>query len=196
MAAAQTRTADGSPHLLPYDFTIHAPVLVEACARVQLGKNVMLTIGAGGSLVADGTEQQPVVIERLDEAPWSTIRTLGGEVQLFYTRIEGGGAVGNSLPDLTGALLLRAPSGITTPTDVARLHYVQILGSEAAGLRIDGAASIWADSADLVISGGASHPISASATMVSAIPEGTYTGNADDRIARTACAGSTRRAAT
>ncbi|MBK8235778.1 MAG: hypothetical protein IPK74_09500 [Deltaproteobacteria bacterium] len=66
---AQVWTADGSPHLLPYDFTIHAPVLVEACARVQLGKNVMLTIGAGGSLVADGTEQQPVVIERLDEAP-------------------------------------------------------------------------------------------------------------------------------
>lgn len=182
---AQVWTADGSPHLLPYDFTIHAPVLVEACARVQLGKNMMLTIGDGGSLVADGNEQQPVVVERLDEAPWSTIRTLGGEVQLFYTRIEGGGAVGNGTADLTGALLLRAPLGVTTPTDVARLHFVQILGSEAAGLRIDGVASISADSADVVISGGASHPISASATMVSAIPEGTYTGNADDRIVLT-----------
>ncbi|HWB75714.1 MAG TPA: hypothetical protein VG755_12185 [Nannocystaceae bacterium] len=183
--AAQVWTADGSPHLVPYDFTIHAPVLIEACARVQLGANVTLTVGENGSIVADGIAEMPIVIERLDDAPWSTIRTLGGEVQLFYTRIEGGGAVGNGLPDLTGALLLRAPSGVTTPTDVARMHFVDIVGSEAAGLRIDGVASIAADSRDVTITEGASHPISASATMVSAIPEGSYTGNADDRIVLT-----------
>lgn len=181
----QVWTADGSPHLVPYDFTIHAPVLIEACARVQLGANVTITVGEGGSIVGDGNSEGPVVIERLDDAPWSTIRTLGGEVQLFYTRIEGGGAVGNGAPDLTGALLLRAPSGATTPTEVARLHFVDIVGSEGAGLRIDGVASISADSSDVVITEGAAHPISASATMVSAIPAGTYTGNADDRIVLT-----------
>lgn len=178
-------TADGSPHLLPYDFTIHASVLIEACATVQIGGGVTITVGDAGSIVTDGHRGGEVVIERLDDEPWSTIRTLGGEVQLFYTRIEGGGAVGNGAPDLTGALLLRAPSGITTPTDVARLHSVEIRGSEAAGLRIDGVASITADSENVTITEGAAHPISASATMVSAIPAGTYTGNADDRIVLT-----------
>src|SRR5262245_21855721 len=81
-------TADGSPHLLPYDFTIHAPVLIEACATVQIGGGVTITIGDNGSVVSDGNEQQRVLIERLDDEPWSTIRTLGGEVQLFYTTFD------------------------------------------------------------------------------------------------------------
>ncbi|MBX7084475.1 MAG: hypothetical protein K1X88_35035 [Nannocystaceae bacterium] len=183
--AAQVWTASGSPHLVPYDFTIHAPVLVEACARVQIGGGVTLTIGDGGSFVTDGFAEQPVVIERLDAEPWTTIRTLGGEVQLFYTTLDGGGAVGNGVPELTGALWLRAPSGTTAVTDVARLHEVEIRGSEAAGLRLDGFASIAADSQGLTITEGASHPISASATVVGAIPEGQYDGNADDRIVLT-----------
>lgn len=183
--AAQVWAASGSPHLIPYDFTIHAPVLVEACARVQIGGGVTLTIGDGGSLVADGNAEQPVVFERLEDEPWTTIRTLGGEVQLFYTTLDGGGAAGNGVPELTGALWLRAPSGTTAITDVARLHEVEIRGSEAAGLRLDGPASIAPDSQGLTITEGASHPLSASATVVGAIPEGQYDGNADDRIVLT-----------
>ncbi len=183
--AAEVWTADGSPHLVPYDFTIHAPVLIEACARVQLGKNLTLTIGEGGSLVADGNADAPVVIERLDPERWSTIRLIGGEAQLFYTVLDGGGAVGNGLPDLTGALFASAPSGATMPTDVLRLHSVEIRDSEAAGLRLDGFGGVTADSEGLTITGGASHPISASATMVGTIPTGTYVGNADDRIVLT-----------
>jgi hypothetical protein len=184
--ADEVWTADGSPHLVPYDFTIHASVVVEPCARVQLGGSLTLTVADDGELVAEGTEAEPIVFERLDPAePWTTIRLLGGNVRLAHAVLDGGGRTGNTVPDLTGALLVAAHSGATAPEENLRVEHVEIRGSQSAGVRLEGLGGFTLDSDDLVITQGAAHPISASATMVGSIPAGDYTGNGDDQIVLT-----------
>lgn len=181
----QVWTADGSPHVVPYDFTIHARVTLEACARVQLGGSLTLTVGDGGELVAEGTAEQPIVIERLEEDRWATIRLLGGTASLAHAVLDGGGRTGNTLPELTGALLVRGREGATTPDGTLRVEHVQIRGSEAAGVRLEGVGAFTTDSDDLIVTDGASYPISAAATVVGTIPAGEYVGNADDQIVLT-----------
>jgi hypothetical protein len=184
--ADEVWTADGSPHLVPYDFTIHASVVVEPCARVQLGGSLMLSVADDGELVAEGTETEPIVFERLDPAePWTAIRLLGGDVRLSHAVLDGGGRTGNTSPDLTGALIVAAHSGATAPEENLHVEHVEIRGSQSAGVRLEGLGGFTVDSEDLVITQGAAHPISASATMVGSIPAGDYTGNADDQIVLT-----------
>jgi len=183
--ADEVWTADGSPHLVPYDFTIHAEVVVEPCAVVQLGESLTLTLGDGGALIAEGEASQPIHFERLGEDRWTAIRLYGGTASFAHAVIDGGGRLGNTLPVLTGALLVRGRSGATAPDGTLAVDHVEITDSEAVGVRLDGFGAFTADSADLTITGGEAQPVSAAATVVGSIPSGSYVGNGDDAIVLT-----------
>jgi hypothetical protein len=178
-------TADGSPHLVPYDFTIHAAVVVEPCAVVQLGESLMLTVADDGSLVAEGELGRPIRFERLGEDRWTSIRLFGGTASFAHAVLDGGGRLGNTWAVLTGALLVRGRAGATAPDGTLAVDHVEITDSEAMGVRLDGFGAFTSDSADLTIEGGAAQPMSASATVVGSIPQGSYVGNGDDTIVLT-----------
>ncbi|MBC8069362.1 MAG: hypothetical protein IAG13_13585 [Deltaproteobacteria bacterium] len=178
-------TADGSPHLVPYDFTIHARVVIEPCARVQLGESLTLTVADGGELVAEGEAALPIVFERLGDERWTAIRLYGGTASFAHAIIDGGGRTGNTETDLTGALLVRGRAGVTAPDGTLAVSHVEIRGAQSPGVRLDGFGGFTADSDALTVTGGDSHPISAAATVVGTIPVGSYSGNGDDRIVLT-----------
>jgi hypothetical protein len=183
--ADEVWTADGSPHLVPYDFTIHAQIVVEPCAVVQLGESLTLTLVEGGELIAEGEADRPIRFERLEEDRWTAIRLLGGTASFAYAVLDGGGRTGNTAADLTGALIVRGRSDATAPDGTLAVNHVEITDSESPGVRLDALGGFTADSDDLTITAGASHPISAAATGVGTIPAGDYTGNVDDQIVLT-----------
>ena len=178
-------TADGSPHLVPYDFTIHARIEIEPCAVVQLGERLTLTVGDGGELVAQGTETLPITFERMGAEPWTAIRLIGGTASFAYALLDGGGRATAATVDLTGALLVNGRSGSAAPEPVLSVSHVEIRGSQSAGVRLESLGAFTDDSEALTITQGAAHPISAAATVVGTIPSGSYTGNGDDQIVLT-----------
>lgn len=178
-------TADGSPHLVPYDFTIHARVEIEPCAVVQLGEQLTLTVGDGGEIVAEGTQTGPVTFERMGAEPWTAIRLIGGTASFAYALLDGGGRATEATVDLTGALLVNGFSGSDVPDPVLAVSHVEIRGSQSAGVRLETLGAFTDDSEALTITGGAAHPISAAATVVGTIPSGSYTGNTSDEIVLT-----------
>jgi hypothetical protein len=183
--ADEVWTADGSPHLVPYDFTIHARVEIEPCAVVQLGERLTLTVGDGGELVAEGTATERITFERMGAEPWTTIRLIGGTASFAHALLDGGGRSTAATVDLTGALLVAGRSGATTPDPTLAVSHVEIRGAQGAGVRLESLGAFTADSEELTITEGAAHPISAAATVLGTIPSGSYTGNADDQIVLT-----------
>lgn len=68
-------TADGSPHILPYDTTIYKTVTIEPCAEVLLAAGRQITVR--GKLLAEGTATKRIHVGAKDAAQaWSNIRTL------------------------------------------------------------------------------------------------------------------------
>lgn len=180
--ADEVWTADGSPHLVPYDFTIHARVEIEPCAVVQLGEQLTLTVGDGGEIVAEGTETLPITFERMGTEPWTSIRLIGGTASFAHALLDGGGRATDATVDITGALYVTGGSGSMAPDPVLAVSNVEIRGSQSAGVRLESLGAFTADSEALTITEGVGHPISAAATMVGSIPSGDYTGNARDSI--------------
>ncbi len=62
VGGAETWTAAASPHVLPFDMSITAPLTIEACAVVRIGGNRMISVRAGGSITTLGMPGQPVRI--------------------------------------------------------------------------------------------------------------------------------------
>lgn len=183
--ADEVWTADGSPHLVPYDFTIHARVEIEPCAVVQLGERLTLTVGDGGEIVAEGTQTEPITFERMGAEPWTAIRLIGGTASFAYALLDGGGRATEATVDLSGALYVAGRSGSAVPDPVLGVSHVEIRGSQSAGVRLETLGAFTDDSEALTITEGAAHPISAAATAVGTIPSGSYTGNGDDQIVLT-----------
>ncbi len=180
----QVWTAAASPHVVVTGFTIRAAVTLEPCAVVRLGPDVTLTVNAGGSIVANGSAERPVVIERQDSArPWSRIQALGGgTLRLTHTRLLGGGAPLNAPLDAAAAIEVRGADQTQPPGEQLHVDNVLIEGSASQGVLLREAGGFSLASTGLVIRGSAHAPIDAWASAAGTIPSGTYTGNARDEI--------------
>jgi hypothetical protein len=179
----ETWTAADSPHLVPFDIEINAQLTLEPCAVVLLAKQSTVTVSAGGSIVADGTADQPVTIGAKDAAaPWASIRALdGGTLSFKYTTLSGGGDPLNAATDLSGALDIRADQSMP-PADVLDVQHVTITGSASQGVYLHESGAFSAASEDLTITQSSGYPIFASANLAGTIPSGDYTGNTVDEI--------------
>lgn len=181
VATAETWTASGSPHLLPFDTSITAAVTIEKCAVVRIGGGKQVSVAAGGSITTQGIAGQPVTIEKKDAAAWVNIRTLnGGRVSFAHTTIDGGGDPLNGIAVLSGALDIAG----TTPVTAGILHadHLTVTGSKSSGITLHDGGGFDATSTDVTISGSAQFAMATFARALDTIPSGTYTGNAIDEI--------------
>lgn len=176
-------TADGSPHILPFDTTIYKKVTVEPCAEVLIADGKTLTVR--GSLVAEGTASKRIHIGGKDAGkPFRTITTVGAgptSIRLAYVTIDGGGSLTNTAIYNTGVLTPQGSSATVTQ-DTLFVDNVTIQGSPTSGIVLSGGAGFAPGSNALTIKGVASHPIVITPRSVGGIPVGTYTGNAKDQI--------------
>ncbi len=181
--ADETWTADGSPHILPYDTTIYKTVTVEPCAEVLIADGHQVTIRGEGKVIAEGTATKRIHIGAKDVGkPFTNIRTLSPSTARFaYTTIDGGGKPASTATYLAGTLEISAD--LSKPTqETLFVDHVTISGSSGNGVVFTGNAGFAQGSNALVIKGSAAHPISILARSVGGIPVGSYTGNAKDQI--------------
>lgn len=178
IAASETWTAAGSPHIVTFSTIVEAAatLTLEPCAVVQFEGGYGLNIR--GKLVAKGTATAPVVVEARDAAkPFGALYIDGGTLDLAYTTVRNGGAIGATT---YGMVDLRGDG--PTRRDAFLADHVTLTGSDMFGLSLRGDAAIAASSQNLTISGAKAGPLRATAKLAGGLPTGTYTGNGVDEI--------------
>src|SRR5262245_34266005 len=65
--APETWTADASPHIIPGDKGIYSALTIDPCATVQIAPKATITVRNGGSMVANGEANKPVMIGQRDQ---------------------------------------------------------------------------------------------------------------------------------
>ena len=181
VAAAETWTALGSPHILPFDTSINAAVTIEKCAVVRIAAGKQISVAAGGSITTQGIAGQPVTIEKKDAAAWVNIRTLnGGKVSFTHTTIDGGGDPLNGIAVVAGALDIAG----TTPIAAGIIHadHLTVTSSKSSGITLHDGGGFDATSTDVTVSGSTHFAMATFARLLDTIPTGTYTGNSIDEI--------------
>ena len=176
----QTWTADGSPHILPFDVTIYSTVTVEPCAEVLIAAGATVTVR--GALNAEGTATAPIHFGAKDARPFSRIRLLSGTMRFAYARIDGGGDPTNIQPYLTGTLDLQGDNLLPTQ-ELLHVDHVTVANSASNGVNLSNGAGFTHNSDALTITGSANYALGIFARSVGNIPAGTYTGNTIDAIA-------------
>ena len=177
--AAETWTEAGSPHIVPFDIGIAAPLTIQECAVVRIVKSGTVTVMPNGSLVANGSPGRPVTFEaKVAGQAWASIRNLGGTLSLNHAVLSGGGDPLSTNPAYVGVLHMQSSS-------VGNFHVddVDIGGSLSQGVYINGPVGFDASSQNLRVHGSAGYPVHVYARVIGSVPSGTYTGNGHDAIA-------------
>ncbi len=179
--------AADSPHLIEAAVLVrNATLTIEPCAVVLLDADVRLSAEAGGTIVAAGTADAPILFAGNAVGRWDFLGVdEAGALTLAHVTISGGGA---DLGTYDGATIV-----VDGPTDrpyVQNLEVqnVTITDSAGYGVLMGRHAAFVTGSTNLVISGAgaddASHPspLRIDAQALGSVPDGSYTGNAIDRI--------------
>ncbi len=178
--AAETWTEAGSPHIIPFDINVSAPVTIQECAVVRIVKGGTVTVTPAGSLVANGSQGRPVAFEaKVAGQAWASIRNLGGNLSLTHAVLAGGGDPLSTNPAYAGVLHMQSP-GLSGSFHVDN---VDIGGSLSQGVYINGPVGFDATSQQLSVHGSAGYPVHVYARVIGSVPSGTYTGNGHDAIA-------------
>jgi hypothetical protein len=179
IAAAETWTEAGSPHIVMFDTTLSAEVTIEPCAVVRIEGGRTVTIAAGGKIISEGTAVKQITFERLTAATaFGPIRAIGGSMRFAYTNFKGGG---NPLGVIAnGATLILQRS--TAAAEGLFTDHVDIAASASQGIILAGVVGMDPGSDQLTIHGSAGFPIATHPNLVGTIPRGTYTGNATNEI--------------
>ncbi len=180
IGAAETWTEAGSPHIVPFDINVAAPVTIQECAVVRIVKGGTITVTPTGSLVANGASGRPVTFEaKVAGQAWSSIRNLGGTLSLNHAVLTDGGDPLNTNPAYAGALHMQTPGLVGT----FHVDDVEIAGSLSQGVYINGPVGFDASSQNLRVHGSAGYPVHVYPRVLGSVPSGTYTGNGHDAIA-------------
>jgi hypothetical protein len=170
ISAPETWTAAGSPHYLPYDTSITAPVTIQPCAVVRIAAGRTISISGNGALIVAGAPGYPVIIQpQALGMEWAAIRNSDGILSLSHAIVAGGGAAPSA-----GALQMSSIGTVGT----FHVDDVEIIGSRSTGVYINGNVGFDATSQDLRIHGSLGYPVRVLARVVGSIPRGDYTGNA------------------
>jgi len=180
LAAAETWTEAASPHIIMNDTTVSAAITLEPCAVVRIEGGRTVTIGAGGTIRANGLPGLPVTFERLTAATaYGPLRAIGGSLSLTHTIVRGGG---NPLgtPALGSAILMQR--SVSAGAGTLHVDTVDIADSASQGVSLQGIEGFDATSQALTIHGSAGHPILSAPNLLGSIPTGTYTANTINEI--------------
>lgn len=161
-----------------------ATLTIAPCAVVRVAPNYGIVVGTsnvgdGGTLIAKGTKDLPIVIERLNEGTaWADVLIFPkGKADLAYTTIRGGGGAASR-----GAANLHLYGDSALPLQtLARVDHVTIDGSVKYGVVTEGHAG-FDPSSDALVVRGAAEVARMTAPALGTMPPGTYTGNTLDAI--------------
>jgi hypothetical protein len=177
--ASETWAAADGPHKVTADYRIAAgqTLTLEPCAEVLLSSGVHLDVQ--GKVVGQGTATKPIRIAAAQASqPFGAINvTAPGSLELSFTNIANGGSdtITYGAIDARGDQLLPVQP-------ILKLREVAITGSVQYGVSLRGGAGFTADSANLAISGSGKAPVRTLPRMLTNLPSGSYTGNAQDVI--------------
>jgi hypothetical protein len=182
--SSPTWKAADSPHIVSshLEFGAGTSLTIEPCALVVMGEGSAISVGATpdanaiGDLIAAGDATHPIVLTGATAAKnaWQGLGLdqTGPATVLSYVTIERA-----QIGDATGASV--RVSGKSSP----RIDHTTIRDGKGYGIHITGgAATFGAGSGANVISGMGIRPVLVHPAALTSLPEGTYTGNANDRI--------------
>lgn len=142
--------------------------------------------GADTKLAASGTAAKPILMKRAGTEAWDDVDVEdSASASLAYTTLEGGG--GNT-PTHFGASLVVWGTDTKPLVPMVKVDHVTIQDSAGYGAVVGRYAGFTSDSTALTISGSGKSDGAAPRAMLigsasmGTVPDGTYTGNADDRI--------------
>ncbi len=183
LKGAETWTADASPHVVPFSLSVHAKLVIEPCATVEIAGGATIEIFSDGRLEANGLAGQEIAIGRKDpKTAWGSISLGGGgSLSLENATLDGGGDPMNTAIDV-GATVSVSGGSSTTPDDVLHVAHVTVSNSSSLGFALATQDPFSADSDDLTVAGSASYPMRIASNLLGSIPRGQYTGNAVDEI--------------
>ncbi len=174
-------------HLLSGTVTVGsgATLTLSGCSVLRLAPDASLVVSsAAGGLVAPGTLDAPIRLERADPgSPWGSLVVVAPATgTLSHVVLEGGGGSDTNLTqaEFAGASLAARGTADTLPV-VLSLENVGVLDSTGIGVFMLNA-RFAEGSEGLVISGAGWFPLYTGANALSALPEGSYTGNEVDEI--------------
>lgn len=182
-------SADASPHVVQgrVDITGGATLTIEPCAIVELAEGVVINVAfpgtpTTGTLLAEGTADQPIVFRGLDGARWGRIYVYEpGVARLSHvTFVEGGGA------DLLGATIVMMGDGVLPTYRGLFVDHVTVKGSLGTALMLDGLTGFADGSQQLTITESGNDdepfPLRINEHAIDSLPSGDYTGNTVDEI--------------
>jgi len=182
-------TAEGSPHVVEWTVDVRggATLEIEPCAVVQFAEGHGLNVAfpgtpTTGTLIAEGTVEQPIRFEGKDGARWGHVFVQGpGTARLAHVTLEGGGGA-----HTRAASLVASGDGTYPVQEPLFVDHVTIVGSLGAGVIVDHLARFATGSTDLVVTGSGNdanpYPLVLGEHAIDELPLGDYTGNAVDEI--------------
>jgi hypothetical protein len=182
-------------HGVPYDVTMNGNAWVQDATLTlgpgvtwRLGNQGTLTVGvsggAGGAIIADGSDAAPVRIIAQPGTRWSELLAqYPGTMTLRHAILDGGGD--NRFNQ--DASLVAWGDGVAPVKRNLDVEHVAIRGSQGAGVVVSRWAGFAAGATDLTVTGGGSGANFHAAAQVQTpgvqyLPTGAYTGNAEDAI--------------
>jgi len=183
--ANETWAGDGVTHVVTNDITIgsNAVVTVQPCAIVSLGNTTNINVNGTAHFVAAGTSATRFVLFKRNNAnqAWGTIRGVSGTslIDFTWTTLQGGGNFGG----MNNPTIAASGNGYSSvPAPVIRVNNVTIQGSQGGGVYLDGNAGFTSDSHLLTITGSGDRPVNTTMMSLGTLPDGSYTGNANNEI--------------
>ncbi len=189
VGADEVWSANGSPHIVKQNVNVRngAKLTIEPCAEVRVAKgktiNVAFPITPNtGTLVAKGTETQPIKIVGEEGERWASLSIrAGGTADLAYVTFENGGGDFQN-----GATIAAYGDGEDGADALLTVDHVTIKGSLGTGAWLSRGATFGEESRDLVVTGSGSdeapYPLEIEEHAIDRVPTGSYTGNKKDEI--------------
>ena len=183
-AIAADETWASGIHEVTATVSVNAGTLtIEGCTEVRLAPEASIELAPGATaLIANGTAAAPIdFVQATAGSPWGHVSAFGpAKLQLSYASFTGGGTAGDyKTADQLGATIV-ARGDATLPQLVA-IDHVTVEHSSGIAVFMNSARFAPGATALTIASSGA-YPILLGADTATDLPDGSYTGNANDAI--------------